>query len=88
MAEVFLCKTGALRQRAVRDLRKAGIVVVEADEPKDCQFIRSTEVVSGSAMLVAALTAMAKGSEYDKRSDIQRSFVDELFKAATEANHA
>lgn len=85
MAEVFLCRTGALTARALRDLRKAGIVVVEADEPKDCQFIRSSEVISGSAMLVAALTAIATKREYAKATDVREIFVGELFKAATEA---
>ena len=88
MSEVFLCKKGAISSLAKHDLRKAGIVVVEAVDPADCQFIRATETVSGGEMLVAALTAMSTAGQYDKRDDIYRTFVHELFKAASQTTAA
>jgi hypothetical protein len=58
MSEVFLCPTGQLSNVAKHDLRKAGIVVVEVEDPSRCQFIRSTEVISGDDMLWAAFKAL------------------------------
>jgi hypothetical protein len=58
MSEVFLCPTGQLSNVARRDLRKAGIVVVEVEDPSRCQFIRSTEVISGDDMLWATFKAL------------------------------
>lgn len=58
MAEVFICPTGALTARTVRDLRKVGIVVVETDAPERCQFIRASMPVSADDMLWAALSAL------------------------------
>lgn len=60
MAEVFIAPTGELSSRAISDLRKAGIVVVEAEHPERCTFIRSSEVVSGDDMLWAALDALGR----------------------------
>ena len=62
MSEVFLCATGQLTGRAKSDLRKAGIVVVEVDDPSACQFIRSTETVPADDMVWAALDALAHGT--------------------------
>lgn len=62
MAEVFICRKGDLDARSMRDLRKAGVVVVESADPASCSFIRSSEVVSGSDMLFAALDALNVGA--------------------------
>jgi hypothetical protein len=72
MAEVFICPTGALTRQAVKDLRKAGICVVETDAPERCQFIRSSEVVSGDDMLWAALSALKVRGEYGNVGTTQR----------------
>lgn len=58
MAEVFICPTGAVSARSVRELRKAGVVVVETTEPERCQFIRASELVSGNDMLWTAMQAL------------------------------
>jgi hypothetical protein len=60
MAEVFLCKTGSLKPASRATLRKAGVIVVEVDNPADCQFIRSSEIVSGDDMLWAAMDALRR----------------------------
>jgi hypothetical protein len=58
MAEVFLCQTGQLSAASRRELKRAGIVVVEVEDPAKCQFIRATEMVSGDEMLWAACDAL------------------------------
>ena len=58
MAEVFVCKTGQLSTRSKSDLRKAGIVVVEVDDPASCQFTRSSEAIGADDMLWACLAAL------------------------------
>lgn len=73
MSEVFLCKTGQLGQTARRDLRKAGVVVVEVEDPAACQFIRSTEVVSADDMLWAALDALSARGQYSKNGGLNTS---------------
>ena len=68
MAEVFLCETGQLTAASRRELRRAGIVVVEVDDPSRCQFIRAGESVSHSDMLWAAVDAL-KASTSSSSSD-------------------
>jgi hypothetical protein len=58
MAEVFICAIGAVTPKSIRDLRKAGVVVVETSEPERCQFVRSGEVVSADDLLWAAMSAL------------------------------
>jgi len=64
MAEVFLCATGQLTATARRELRKAGVVVVEVDDPSACQFIRSTETVPAESMVWAAVDALRRNYGY------------------------
>ena len=71
MAEVFICPKGALADRDVRALQKAGVVVVQTDTPERCQFVRSGEIVSPLDTLWAALDAL-NASEYNA-SDKQRN---------------
>lgn len=58
MSEVFLCRTGQLTAASKRDLKKAGIVVVEVEDPSACEFIRSGETIAGDDMLWACLDAL------------------------------
>jgi hypothetical protein len=58
VSEVFLCETGQLSAASKRDLKKAGIVVVEVEDPSRCQFIRATETISADDMLWAAIDAL------------------------------
>ena len=62
MAEVFLCRTGQLTAPARRELKRAGIVVVEVEDPAACQFIRSGIPVSSDDMLWAACDALKVSS--------------------------
>jgi hypothetical protein len=74
VAEVFLCATGQLTDRSRRELRRAGVVVVEVEDPAQCQFIRSTTTVSGEDMLWAAMNALSHatgGTDYG--ADKQRN---------------
>lgn len=72
MAEVFICKKGAVDARGVADLRKAGVIVVQAETPERCTFIRSSEVVSSDDMLWAALSALKVQGNYGSEGKLQR----------------
>jgi len=72
MSEVFLCAKGQLDPRSRRDLRAAGIVVVEVENPERCQFIRATETVSADDMLWAVLDAINVKSGYGSSGEGQR----------------
>lgn len=58
MADVFLCQTGQLTAASRRELKRAGIVVVEVEDPGACQFIRATETISHDDMLWACINAL------------------------------
>jgi hypothetical protein len=60
MAEVFLCKTGQLTAASRRELKRAGVVVVEVEDPASCQFIQSSAPVSSDDMLWAACDALRR----------------------------
>lgn len=72
MTDVFLCKTGQLNVDSRRDLKRAGVVVVEVDDPSACQFIRAAEVVSGDDMLWAAMDAIKRDFGYGDHGAKQR----------------
>jgi hypothetical protein len=65
MSDVFLCRTGQLTPSSRRELKRAGVVVVEVEDPSACKFIRASDVVSGDDMLHAALKAMSRTYEND-----------------------
>lgn len=60
MAEVLLVPVGAITAADRKALRTAGVVVVETDDPSKCQFVRSTETLSSSDMLWAAMDALRR----------------------------
>lgn len=72
MAEVFIAVRGQLDERSKRDLRKAGVVVVEMDDLSQGQFVKSSEVISGDVMLWAALEALNLRGEYGNKGEAQR----------------
>jgi hypothetical protein len=72
MADVFLCKTGSIDNRSKAALRKAGVVVVEAENPDDCRFIKASEVLSGDDMLWAATEALRRNFGYGNTGKAQR----------------
>lgn len=65
MSEIFLCPRGQLDDRTRRELRKAGVVPVEVDDPSQCQFVRASEILSADDMLWAALNALCSGKYGD-----------------------
>ena len=60
MAEVFLCRTGQLAPASRRELKRAGVVVVEVEDMAACQFIRATETIPADDMLWAACDALKR----------------------------
>jgi hypothetical protein len=60
MSEVFMAERGQLDDRSKRELRKAGVVVVEVEDLAKATFLRSSEVISGDDMLWAAMNALKK----------------------------
>jgi hypothetical protein len=87
MAEVFLCPTGALSRQSVRDLRKAGVVVVETDQPERCTFIRSTETISSTDMLWAAISALQVAPKYSDHGTAQREEFTRLLFTLIDVDH-
>jgi hypothetical protein len=82
MAEIFICKRGDLTPDSVKALREAAVVVVESKNPDGCTFIRSTERVSNSDMLWAAVKALnvtgtgAYSTGGDQRADFMRTLLN------------
>lgn len=72
MADVFLCKTGAIDVASKRALKKAGVIVVEVHDPADCQFVRASSLVSGDDMLWAAMDALSREFGYGDKGEKQR----------------
>lgn len=72
MAEIFLCPRNQIDARARRDLRAAGVVVVEVDDPSKCQLVRASEILSHSDMLWAALDALCYSEQYGSTGEKQR----------------
>jgi methionine synthase II (cobalamin-independent) len=86
VTDVFLCKAGQLSPTSKRDLRKAGVVVVEVDDPSACQFIRSTETVSGDDMLWAAMDALKSSfGSYEKGEKQREQFALNIAKVVAAA---
>ena len=84
MSEVFLCRTGQLSAASRRELKRAGIIVVEVEDPSRCTFIRAGQVIDGDDMLWAACDAMRRGGDGsyggDKvAADIRERFAVSIF---------
>jgi hypothetical protein len=86
MAEVFVCRKGSISKRSIIDLRAAGVVVVEADDPSSCTFIRSTETVPTDDLLWCALSALNSNKESFGEAAKQRAvFAARMFEIVDEA---
>lgn len=85
MSEVFLCAKNQLDDRARRELRKVGVVVVEVDDPSTCQFIRSSESMSADDMLWAAFDALKRGTS---AGNARERVANNLFFLSVAARHA
>lgn len=86
VSEVFLCATGQLSNRSRSELRKAGVIVVEVDDPSQCQFIRATELISGDDMLWAALDALKRTFDsYSSGKGQREQFTINMFELVSAA---
>jgi hypothetical protein len=87
MSEVFLCQTGQLTPASRRELKRAGVVVVEVEDPSRCTFIRAAETVSSSDMLWAAMNALQSQASSGAR-DQREQFVMNLAALVSAAHEA
>ena len=89
MSEVFLCQKGQLSAASRRELKRAGVVVVEVEDPSKCQFIRSSEVVSADDMLWAACDALRLKTRYTDTDTAHREkFAVNIFDLVDAAHSA
>lgn len=79
MAEILIVPVGAVDKSALRALAKAGVIVVQTDQPERCQLIRSSETVSHSDMLWAAMSALQKDG-YAGGKDQREEFTKLIFR--------
>ena len=63
MAEIFVCKPGAISAEDRSALREAGVVVVELDDPNEFRQVRAHPELSSGDILTAALTALSPESD-------------------------
>lgn len=90
MSEIFIARPGVLRDQDKSALRKAGIVVVEANH-EDVKFIRATVEVRGDALLHAAMEALnsqpgTSSTGYPTAAAHQREKFMQLFSKLIEAS--
>jgi hypothetical protein len=83
MSEVFIAETGQLTPRSIRDLRKAGIVVVEVADATKASFVRASEIVSADDMLWAALDAIGRDDSWGNKA--RAALSSNLLKVVVEA---
>lgn len=60
---ILFVKPKAISRRDKSALQTAGVIVIEIDDPASAKFVRAGVELEGSAMLLAAITAIKK-SEY------------------------
>jgi len=71
--EIFVCPKDSISDRSVRALREAGVVVVQADDPEKCRFIRAGgEEVGSRDLLWAAMKAMQITPQYSAGEGAQK----------------
>jgi hypothetical protein len=63
VTEIFICPKGAIEPESVRLLVDHGVVVVQADDPKVCRFLRSGQEIDSRDLLWAAMKALMKPSD-------------------------
>lgn len=83
MAEIFVCPKGSISDRSVRALRDAGVVVVQADDPALCRFMRPGAELDAQDMLWGALKAL-QASNYTGGQEQRQEFTRIMFALANE----
>ena len=79
MTEIFVAEIGQLTVGSKRQLRKAGVVVVEVKALTRCQFVRAATVLSGDELLWASVAALNVKGGYREEGQVQRNkFVENL----------
>lgn len=63
MTQVMLARQGAVSDRDREELRVAGIVLVEVENPDDVRFLATEEAINSGDMLYAALTGCSCSKE-------------------------
>lgn len=63
MAEIFVCKPGAISAEDRTALREAGVVVVELDNPADFRMVRAQPELNAGDILTAALAGLSPESD-------------------------
>ena len=73
-------RPGSITSRAKSDLRKAGVIVVEHENPSELKLIRPSSEVDSPTLLKSALLALCKESE--KYGESSGKFQREAFTIA------
>jgi len=79
-------KSGAITAKDKVILRKAGVIVVECDDPASLRLIKPYAELDGMGMLVAALRGMA--AKHNKYNDSAASIMVDEMQKMIEANFA
>lgn len=79
MTEVLICPKDAIDAASVKELREAGVVVIQTNAPEKCRFIRAGQEISGSDMLWAALKALQAGGNYTGTETQRVAFTKLIF---------
>lgn len=55
---IFVCRPGAVSAKSRAELKRAGVIVVELDDPSQFKLLRASSEIDSSSMLAAALDAL------------------------------
>lgn len=67
---ILFVKPGAIQKRDKSALSKAGVIVVEVDDPNAIKFVRAGAEISTTEMLCLAAKALLDGNEADRLGDL------------------
>lgn len=85
MAEIFICKPGAIGAEDRTALRDAGVVVIELDDPAEFRLVRAQPELNAGDILKAALQALSPDADdaYHPATTNRSIFLRALAKAVT-----
>ena len=75
---ILFVKPGAIHASDKEAAQKAGIIVIEIEDPLAVKFIRAATEMSSSAMLVCAMKAMLNADSYT--STVKTMFAENVGK--------
>jgi hypothetical protein len=79
MTDVLIVPPNTVDTKSRRDLKRAGVIVIETSEPEKCRFLRAGEELSGSDLLWAALSALQSGGSYTGSNEQRVAFTKLIF---------